>query len=78
MKQSSAAMKRSIPNVKCVIVGDGAVGKTSLLWTYSLNKFPEEYEPTVFDNYSCAVTVDVRELRVSTSLQSAVSLDSDH
>ena len=29
-------------SIKCVLIGDGAVGKTSLLWSYALNRFPEE------------------------------------
>ncbi|CAL8333949.1 unnamed protein product [Lota lota] len=46
------------PSVKCVLVGDSAVGKTSLLVRFTSETFPDAYKPTVYENVGVDVYMD--------------------
>ncbi|XP_042594916.1 ras-related C3 botulinum toxin substrate 1-like [Cyprinus carpio] len=53
-----------MPDIKCVIVGDGAVGKTCLLISYTTGAFPEVIVPTVFENYTANETVNGNQVNL--------------
>ena len=46
-------------------MGDGSVGKTCMLISYTSDRFPTEYVPTIFENYSTKVNVDNQKLSLS-------------
>lgn len=43
---------------KLVVVGDGGVGKTSIILRYTRDQFSPGYEPTLADNYSTNIVLD--------------------
>lgn len=56
-------MERKLRSGKVVLIGDGACGKTCLLEVFKSNKFPEEYVPTVVDNFIKVVEFDKEKHR---------------
>ncbi|KAM4611509.1 cdc42 homolog [Polymixia lowei] len=60
-RRSGSVLERK---VNCVLVGDGAVGKTSLIVSYTTNGYPTEYVPTAFDNFAVMVVVDGKPVRL--------------
>ncbi|KAF8777904.1 rho-related GTP-binding protein RhoU-like [Argiope bruennichi] len=59
-----ASADNCIQRVKCVLVGDGAVGKTSLVIGYTTNGYPKEYMPTAYDKYSVIVNVNYKPIQL--------------
>ena len=52
----------SNPVKDIVIVGDGMCGKSSTISVYLGNRFPTEYVPTVYENYTHKVKQDGRSI----------------
>ncbi|KAK3743543.1 hypothetical protein RRG08_027410 [Elysia crispata] len=50
---------------KLVVVGDGACGKTCLFIVFSSDKFPEDYVPTVFENYVATIVLGGKHIELA-------------
>ncbi|XP_060105149.1 rho-related GTP-binding protein RhoF [Heteronotia binoei] len=61
-EEGSPAGGKKREELKVVVVGDGGCGKTSLLLVYAKGTFPEEYAPSVFEKYTCSITVGKKEV----------------
>ena len=57
-QMSSAQLAPPLPEIKVVVVGDGAVGKTCLCNVFVSREFPETYEPTIFENHTQNMTIN--------------------
>ena len=60
-----AATELPLHRRKMVIVGDGACGKTSLLFVFTKDEMPIDYVPTIFENYVADMEIDGKQVRVS-------------
>ncbi|KAI5088874.1 rho-related GTP-binding protein RhoE, partial [Silurus meridionalis] len=50
---------------KIVVVGDSQCGKTALLHVFAKDCFPENYVPTVFENYTASFEIDTQRIELS-------------
>ena len=57
-------VKSGTDEVKVVVVGDGAVGKTCMVICYTTDDVPEGYTPTVFDAHKGNMSFQGREVQL--------------
>merc|ERR1712241_356769 len=52
-------------NKKLCIIGDGATGKTAILFRFKNNDFDEKYEPTIFETESMICEIGDKKVNLS-------------
>lgn len=51
----------SAPDIKVVLLGDSNVGKTAMIYSYTLNIFHKKISSTCMDSYEVTVNVKQKE-----------------
>eukprot|EP01119_Soliformovum_irregulare_P019533 TRINITY_DN6204_c0_g1_i2.p1 TRINITY_DN6204_c0_g1~~TRINITY_DN6204_c0_g1_i2.p1 ORF type:complete len:107 (+),score=12.04 TRINITY_DN6204_c0_g1_i2:130-450(+) len=49
-------------SIKCVITGDGSIGKTCLVVTYTMGSFPGEYIPMILGTAESVIEADGKKV----------------
>ncbi|CAH8477347.1 unnamed protein product [Heterobilharzia americana] len=60
----NTSIHESPTTVKCILIGDKQVGKTSLVVSYTSNDYPAEYKPSTLDTYCVEVCADTRPVNL--------------
>jgi len=60
MLESAHKVKQN--KIKCVVVGDGAIGKTCLIMSYVSKAYPINYVPSLLDNYTAYTAYTVHTI----------------
>ncbi|XP_030649632.1 rho-related GTP-binding protein RhoN [Chanos chanos] len=58
-------MESQVSRCKIVVVGDTQCGKTALLHVFAKDCYPENYVPTVFENYTASFEIDKQRIELN-------------
>ncbi|XP_016305606.1 rho-related GTP-binding protein RhoN-like [Sinocyclocheilus anshuiensis] len=58
-------MEGQCSRCKIVVVGDTQCGKTALLHVFAKDSYPENYVPTVFENYTASFEIDKHRIELN-------------
>uniref|UniRef100_H3AP86 Rho family GTPase 2 n=1 Tax=Latimeria chalumnae TaxID=7897 RepID=H3AP86_LATCH len=64
-KKQRINMENQGTRCKIVVVGDTQCGKTSLLHVFAKDCYPENYVPTVFENYTASFEIDKQRIELN-------------
>ncbi|KAJ1136086.1 hypothetical protein NDU88_002504 [Pleurodeles waltl] len=62
---SGKTMESQIARCKIVVVGDTQCGKTALLHVFAKDCYPENYVPTVFENYTASFEIEKQRIELN-------------